>query len=33
MAAVNGGMKVYKCGGIELYTSIHNSIEIYPGIQ
>jgi hypothetical protein len=30
---VNGGMKVYKCGGIELYTSIHNSIEIYPGIQ
>jgi len=28
---VNGGMKVYKCGGIELYTSIHNSIEIYPG--
>ena len=31
LPGVNGGMKVYKCGGIELYTSIHNSIEIYPG--
>jgi len=30
---VNGEMKVYRCGGIELYTQIHNSIEIYPGRQ
>jgi CheY-like chemotaxis protein len=30
---VNGGMKVYRCGGIELYTQIHNFIEIYPGRQ
>ncbi len=30
---VNGGMKVYRCGGIELYTQIHNFIEIYHGRQ
>jgi len=30
---VNGGIKVYRCGGTELYTQIHNLIETYPGRQ
>ena len=30
---VYGGMKVYRCGGTDLYTQIHNSIETYPGRQ
>ena len=33
IVSVNGGIKVYRCGGTELYTQIHNFIETYPGRQ
>lgn len=27
---VNGGIKIPKCSGIELYTSLHKNIKIHP---
>lgn len=30
---VNGGIKMYRCGGIILYTQPHKNIEIHPGSE